>query len=150
HRYGLRGTLDLLHHAQREGWVRLQRDHKGIWRVFCLNIPGEPLTPGAEGAFEDRAASDVTTSVEIEESIEVGQAPEPAFEAQQQAELEVEVSEEIKQEADESMEFALAAPEVQGGEAQPGPKPRRKRPARSGSKPARRPARRKPKEPAAE
>jgi hypothetical protein len=31
---GFRGLLDLLHQAQREGWLRLHRDHKGVWRIF--------------------------------------------------------------------------------------------------------------------
>ena len=150
HRYGLRGTLDLLHHAQREGWVRLQRDHKGIWRVFCLTIPGEPLAPGAEAVAEGQAASEIPTSVEIEESIEVGQAQEPGFEAQRQAELEVEAVEGTQEEPSELIEVAPIAADIAAGGTEPGPKPRRKRPARSASKPARRPARRKPKEPAAE
>jgi len=34
-RYGFRGMLDLLHHAQREGWLHLQRDRKGVWRIFA-------------------------------------------------------------------------------------------------------------------
>jgi len=33
-RSGFRGLLDLLHQAQREGWLRLHRDRKGVWRVF--------------------------------------------------------------------------------------------------------------------
>ena len=33
-RHGFRGILDLLHQAQREGWLRLHRDRKGVWRVF--------------------------------------------------------------------------------------------------------------------
>ncbi len=32
---GFRGLLDLLHQAQREGWLRLHRDRKGIWRIFA-------------------------------------------------------------------------------------------------------------------
>ncbi len=35
-RHGFRAILDLLHEAQREGVLRLHRDHKGTWRVFPL------------------------------------------------------------------------------------------------------------------
>jgi uncharacterized protein (TIGR00288 family) len=42
-RHGFRGILDLLHQAQREGWLRLHRDRKGVWRIF-------PVPVAAEGA----------------------------------------------------------------------------------------------------
>ncbi len=42
-RYGPRGTLDLLHQAQREGMVRLQRDRKGILRI--LPVTSAPTAP---------------------------------------------------------------------------------------------------------
>ncbi|MBI4164752.1 MAG: NYN domain-containing protein, partial [Acidobacteria bacterium] len=35
-RHGFRAILDLLHEAQREGVLRLHRDHRGTWRVFPL------------------------------------------------------------------------------------------------------------------
>ena len=35
-RYGYRGVLDLLHQGQREGWLKLARDHRGIWRIHPL------------------------------------------------------------------------------------------------------------------
>lgn len=38
-RYGFRGFLDFLHQGQREGWLRLQRDRKGVWRVFQVIAP---------------------------------------------------------------------------------------------------------------
>jgi len=46
---GFRGLLDLLHQAQREGWLRLHRDRKGIWRIFSTSteaIPS-PVVPEA-------------------------------------------------------------------------------------------------------
>jgi len=147
HSYGLRGTLDLLHHAQREGWVRLQRDHKGIWRIFCLTIPGEPLTLGADVVVEGQSTSGSAAPVEIQETIEVGHTQEAPFDLPQPAEAETEASEEIKE---ETGEFVLVAPAATGApfaESEPESKPKRKRAVRSGSKPARRPARRKPKEP---
>jgi len=42
---GFRGLLDLLHQAQREGWLRLHRDRKGVWRVFPAAGPATALTP---------------------------------------------------------------------------------------------------------
>jgi uncharacterized protein (TIGR00288 family) len=148
HSYGLRGTLDLLHHAQREGWVRLQRDHKGIWRIFCLNIPGEPMEAKAEEGWEGEPPAESAARGVIEESIEIGQTPEPAFEPQ--AEAEADTSQAVEKEAAaESVEFALAGSEVQAGEPQPA-KPKRKRAARGGSRTSKRPAGRKAREPAAE
>ena len=150
HSYGLRGTLDLLHHAQREGWVRLQRDHKGVWRIFCLNIPGEPSALGAEVVVEAPFPSEGAAPVEIEESIEIQQAQEPAFELPRAAESEakLEAEEAGKEEAGE---FVLVAPGVvEAASGEPDAKPKRKRASHSGSKPPRRPTRRKAKEPAAE
>jgi hypothetical protein len=46
-RYGLRGVLDLLHHAQREGWVRLQRDRKGVLRIFAVGSTPPAPSPAA-------------------------------------------------------------------------------------------------------
>ena len=39
---GFRGLLDLLHQAQREGWLRLHRDRKGIWRIFSTSAEPAP------------------------------------------------------------------------------------------------------------
>ncbi|MGO8786757.1 MAG: NYN domain-containing protein [Terriglobia bacterium] len=48
-RSGFRGLLDLLHQAQREGWLRLHRDRKGVWRVFPAGpAPAVIPTPPAE------------------------------------------------------------------------------------------------------
>jgi type IV secretory pathway VirB10-like protein len=53
-RSGFRGLLDLLHQAQREGWLRLHRDRKGVWRVFPAADSAAAVTPGtpAEVAVE--------------------------------------------------------------------------------------------------
>jgi uncharacterized LabA/DUF88 family protein len=40
--YGYRGTLDLLHRAEREGWLKLQRDHQGVFRILPLAAPVAP------------------------------------------------------------------------------------------------------------
>lgn len=63
--YGFRGTLDLLHAGQREGWMKLQRDHKGIWRIYPIAIqPSE--TVGTEMV---EIAEPVIETVEIEASL---------------------------------------------------------------------------------
>jgi uncharacterized LabA/DUF88 family protein len=51
---GFRGLLDLLHQAQREGWLRLHRDRKGIWRIFPTSTEAVP-TPLAPEAVPELA-----------------------------------------------------------------------------------------------
>jgi uncharacterized LabA/DUF88 family protein len=55
-RAGFRGLLDLLHHAQREGLLRLQRDRKGVLRIF-------PVSPAAPSLTEPVAAPVPVTEV---------------------------------------------------------------------------------------
>lgn len=57
-RSGFRGMLDLLHQAQREGWVRLHRDRKGVWRVFPAGTtpPASAAAPPQEAAGPEPAA----------------------------------------------------------------------------------------------
>jgi len=57
---GFRGLLDLLHQAQREGWLRLHRDRKGVWRVFPTTLESPAETPAetlAETVTEIPAAA---------------------------------------------------------------------------------------------
>ncbi|MGH9360117.1 MAG: NYN domain-containing protein [Candidatus Acidiferrales bacterium] len=61
-RYGYRGVLDLLHHGQREGWLKLARDHRGIWRIHSLLGPA-----GTSEAPEPEAASQL--HIEVTEQI---------------------------------------------------------------------------------
>jgi hypothetical protein len=49
---GFRGLLDLLHQAQREGWLRLHRDRKGIWRVFPISTEAVPAPAAPEAVPE--------------------------------------------------------------------------------------------------
>jgi uncharacterized LabA/DUF88 family protein len=47
-RYGFRGFLDLLHQGQREGLFHLQRDRRGVWRIFPAGTSAaEPMAPAA-------------------------------------------------------------------------------------------------------
>ncbi len=51
-RYGFRGILDLLHQAQREGWMRLQRDRKGVLRIFPV-VSGPTAPPAVTQPAEE-------------------------------------------------------------------------------------------------
>lgn len=82
-RYGFRGVLDLLHQAQREGVVRLQRDHKGVWRIFPVAASAaapssaEPAPASPEPAVQGEAAG----STDFWQSDQVVAAPEPGASA---------------------------------------------------------------------
>ncbi len=130
-RSGFRGLLDLLHQAQREGWLRLHRDRKGVWRVFPATAPA--------------AAPAVPTEVAPE-------APE-ILEPEVQP-VETDVNWDVIEQPDE-VPVPEAPPEspvveeVAPVEAAPERKPRKPRAAKSGTKTGtRKPStRRKPKEP---
>jgi uncharacterized LabA/DUF88 family protein len=78
-RYGFHGILDLLHQAQREGWLRLQRDRKGVWRIF-------PVSPTATAPAELTAAAaplveaEAVASTDFWELDELVTAPLPTTE----------------------------------------------------------------------
>jgi len=83
-RHGFRAILDLLHQAQREGLLRLHRDHKGTWRVFPLAAtaataalpatePAELVSPEPEAAVEEGAAE---VDVRWDETPPVEESPE--------------------------------------------------------------------------
>ena len=59
---GFRGLLDILHQAQREGWVRLHRDRKGIWRIFPASPAAIPAPVAAEAVPELAVAAEVETA----------------------------------------------------------------------------------------
>lgn len=76
--YGPRGTLDLLQQAQREGWVKLERDRRGFLRIFPTGIaPDTPLTlpQASEQTCPASAAEDVPSESDLEKaSVEPQQA----------------------------------------------------------------------------
>ncbi len=103
--YSFRSILDLLHQAQREGWLRLKRDRNGVWRIFpgssaplaptAASVAGEePFAAGlsdrgpaeaetaAETAFapEEAIAPEVVGAVVSPPAIEQAPPPEPAAE----------------------------------------------------------------------
>jgi hypothetical protein len=59
---GFRGLLDLLHQAQREGWLRLHRDRKGIWRIFPTSTEAVPAPAAAEAVPELAVAAEAETA----------------------------------------------------------------------------------------
>lgn len=74
-RYGLHGVHDLLHLAQREGLVRLQRDRKGILRIFpapsAATAPATPVAAEPVAQAEAAASTDFWDSAETLTAIEV-------------------------------------------------------------------------------
>jgi uncharacterized protein (TIGR00288 family) len=161
-RHGFRGILDLLHQAQREGLIRLQRDRKGVWRVFPLaekaTAPAEPVPAASEPVAQAQAAA----STDFWESGQTMTATEPAT----QVEVPTEISEEIAASAgDGAPEVAVpeAPPEVAApvieesaadasaaaasGESRVERKGRKPRPSRAAGRARRSSSRRKTKEP---
>jgi uncharacterized LabA/DUF88 family protein len=91
-RAGFHGTLDLLHQAQREGWLRLQRDRKGVWRIFPVSpttsVPADispEMSPSPVPVVEDQAIA----STDFWESDEIVTAPLLATELSEQPPLKV-------------------------------------------------------------
>ncbi len=121
-RAGFRGLLDLLHQAQREGWVRLHRDRKGIWRIF----PGTPV-PTPAPAVSSEAPVEATPEIEPD-------LPLP---------VETDVSWETAAPPDDGAETdEPAAPgiieEIVAEEPAPEPKARKSRASKTGGKTPRR------------
>jgi uncharacterized LabA/DUF88 family protein len=69
-RSGFRGLLDLLHQAQREGWLRLHRDRKGVWRAFPAGAAAPVVTP----------ATPAEVAIGAEAQLELGQELGPGIE----------------------------------------------------------------------
>jgi uncharacterized protein (TIGR00288 family) len=70
-RYGFRGALDMLHQAQREGLLKLQRDHKGVWRIHALAATPEPAAepePAPEHTVQDVVAEPASHPPQVETS----------------------------------------------------------------------------------
>jgi uncharacterized LabA/DUF88 family protein len=137
-RHGFRAILDLLHEAQREGSLRLHRDHKGTWRVFPLTA-----APAAAEAVEHSASSAPSESEMVSEAIPVVG--------------EILWQEGMPPSAQGDAESAVVSSEVVDVPAEPeaapaGRKPRKARPARgtTRSKTRKTPTKRKTKEPASD
>jgi uncharacterized protein (TIGR00288 family) len=82
-KYGFRRVVDLLHEAQKDGLLRLQRDRKGALRIFPAALDAEQAAAAAThvSALEETekqpsemepAAEEVDAPLEVVESLEVG------------------------------------------------------------------------------
>jgi uncharacterized LabA/DUF88 family protein len=136
-RHGFRAILDLLHQAQREGLLRLHRDHKGTWRVFPLAAPATaPVTEVSADALPEPEVGAEVEPIEVDVRWEEAA---PVEEAQPELAVEVETAS-----APVAEEAPLDAP-VSGRKTR---KPRAPRAAKTGTRKAL--SRRKAKEPSAE
>jgi uncharacterized LabA/DUF88 family protein len=156
---GFHGILDLLHQAQREGWLRLQRDRKGVWRIFAVSATG---SPPAEPAVAPVTEAEAGASTDFWESDEIFTAPAEATELTEEPPLEV-LAEELpaaavataNEAASPVIEESAPVESVQGEPAAGAESPRQGRKPRAARSPGksttrRTPTRRKAKEPTTE
>jgi uncharacterized LabA/DUF88 family protein len=144
-RSGFRGLLDLLHQAQREGWLRLHRDRKGVWRVFPAGpAPAVTAAIPAEVEVEAEVAAEVAVEAPLELESELLMPVETDVNWEAEA-----IPEEIP-EPEEPPPPAVVEEAVPVVEPTPQPKPRKTRAPKAGAKSGKRKAstRRKAKEPA--
>jgi uncharacterized LabA/DUF88 family protein len=137
-RYDFRAILNLLHRAQREGLVRLQRDRKGVWRIFPVTKTTE--TPPAEMPSAEPIAEPADSTLEFsppEADVAWDETAPPVQEVMAEGS--------IPEEAPATIEEAAAVTSI------PGRKPRKPRAPRGTKSGARRAStRRKTKEPSDE
>jgi len=135
-RYGFRGILDLLYHAQREGIVRLQRDRKGVLRIFPISgtLPS-PAFSAPTSVAGTEAASPITTESAPPEASITESIPQPQPVELPEPEAARETSLEEQAPALSQEELAEVAPSVveqaAAEEAQPQRRGRRPRSAKS-------------------
>ena len=147
---GFARITDLLHSAQREGWLSLQRDRKGVLRMFYRpQAEAEPVAEEAAPVQAEAAAS--TDFWESGQTIAVPETPAPASaeqplvenaatEAAEAAPAVVVEGESIA--APEAVERAAAVPVEGALESAPA---RKGRPRKTAPRPTRKPAARRSK-----
>jgi uncharacterized LabA/DUF88 family protein len=153
---GFRGLLDLLHQAQREGWLRLHRDRKGVWRVFPVSteaateVVPAPAAPEPLPEFEMVADTETVppeTDVlwEVAESSQLDEMPvlepPPAEPPPSEEPAPAQAEEEVEAEAEQAPEPA-PQPEPEKKTRKPRPPAKRTPRKTTQRKPS---ARRKPK-----
>jgi uncharacterized LabA/DUF88 family protein len=161
-RSGFRGLLDLLHQAQREGWLRLHRDRKGVWRVFPAG-PAPTVIPATPSGVEIAVEAPIELAPELEPGLgsELGPEIEPEVDPDLLMPVETDVNwdvEALTEEVPEPVEPPspkeppppAVIEEVVSVEPTPQPKPRKPRATKAGAKGRKRKTapRRKAKEPA--
>jgi uncharacterized LabA/DUF88 family protein len=132
-RSGFRGLLDLLHQAQREGWLRLHRDRKGVWRVFPAAGPAPVQTPATPAEVEAAVGTPPELGAELEPE------PEPEIEPDLLMPVETDVIWDAQESPEEIAEPTGPPPtavveEVVPVEPSLEPKPRKPRTPRAGAK----------------
>jgi uncharacterized LabA/DUF88 family protein len=117
-RSGFRGLLDLLHQAQREGWLRLHRDRKGVWRVFPAG-PAPAMTSATPAEVAVGAPPDLEPGIE------------PELEPEFLMPVETDVNWEVEALPEEIAEPAEPAPPTvveELGLVEPAPQPKTRKP----------------------
>jgi uncharacterized protein (TIGR00288 family) len=124
--YSYDATLDLLQEAQREGWLKLLRDHEGVWRIH-------PIAATAETAASPPPASEPDLQVEAApaEAVKVVSTIEPSHATTQEVVQERGGAEAAPELAPPSPEHAPEEKFSLAPEAKPKPRPRRARSAKS-------------------
>jgi hypothetical protein len=87
-RAGFRGLLDLLHQAQREGWLRLHRDRKGVWRIFPTSAETVPVPVVPEAVPEIEVVAEIEAAPpepDVVEEAEASPVEIPAIETPEAA-----------------------------------------------------------------
>ncbi len=112
--YGFRRLTDLLYEAQKDGWLRLQRGHGGVLRVFPSATLGAAEATSAEESATERAEDDALPHEGVRET------PAP-----------IEIVESLPR-ADVEPAPIEAAPVTE--EAPPAKRPRRARGSRGGAR----------------
>jgi uncharacterized LabA/DUF88 family protein len=139
-RSGFRGLLDLLHQAQRDGWLRLHRDRKGVWRAFPAVGTAPTVTPAMPADIPVEAEAPLELEPELEPDVLMPVETDVNWEA---AELPEEIPEPEEPPPPAVIEEVVVAPPA------PQPKPRKARAPKAAAKSGKRKTspRRKAKEP---
>ncbi len=110
-RSGFRGLLDLLHQAQREGWLRLHRDRKGVWRAFAAAGPTPAaVSPAAPPEAAIGAPPESEPGMEAESGLEIAAEIGPEIAAEIEPGIEPDLLSTV--EADVDWESEIAAEEI--------------------------------------
>jgi uncharacterized protein (TIGR00288 family) len=142
---GFHGILDFLHQAQREGLLRLQRDRKGVWRVFPAAPGPAPLLGSSESTPVETGLAGPALSEDAADSSGPADGSGPLAAAELPSEPAAVIEEALPEVRSPGLEGA-GSDQVKASDEPAAPKAR-KRPARGGGKTRRATSRRRTKEP---